>query len=136
MTPNWTSDSRPWPADANPPLLYETHEVRDPHGILLVAGQTAKTDDGTTYVDLWNMPAQIDRVIDQVEKYVRDAGYQPSDITNLRYSVTDEDLFVQNFDRVAARLAKDGVKPTSAALGVERLAHPGTMIEIEAVAVR
>ncbi|MFC0112545.1 RidA family protein [Kibdelosporangium aridum] len=126
----------PWPADANPPLLYQTHEVRNPRGILFVAGQTPKSPDGKTYVHQWDMPAQIDRNFDQVIEQVRKAGYQPSDITQLRYSTTDEDLFVKYFDRVAARLQKEGIKPTSAAIGVERLAQPGVLLEIEAVAVR
>ncbi|MEV4320312.1 RidA family protein [Actinocrispum sp. NPDC049592] len=126
----------PWPADANPPLLYQTHEVRNPRGILFVAGQTPKSPDGKTYVHLWDMPAQIDRDFDQVVEQVRKAGYHPSDITQLRYSTTDEDLFVKNFDRVAARLRTEGIMPTSAAIGVERLAQPGVLLEIEAIAAR
>ncbi|MGW7367427.1 RidA family protein [Streptomyces sp. NPDC054841] len=114
--------------------LYQTHEVRDPRGILFVSGQTAK--EGNTYLHKWDMDKQIDQVFDQVEKYVRDAGYQPGDITQLRYSVTDEDLFFTHFDKVADRLTKAGIKPTSAAIGVERLAQPGVLLEIEAIAVR
>ncbi|MFG3367555.1 hypothetical protein ACGF0K_21575 [Streptomyces sp. NPDC048156] len=56
--------------------LHQTHEVRDPRGILFVAGQTAK--EGSTYLYTWDMEKQIDRVFDQVEKYVKDAGYQPT----------------------------------------------------------
>ncbi|MGW3283661.1 RidA family protein [Streptomyces sp. NPDC001002] len=115
--------------------LYQTHEVVDPRGILFVAGQTAK-DANSNYVYLWDMEKQIDKVLDQVEKYVKDAGYRPNEITQLRYSVTDEDLFFKHFDHVVDRLNDDGIKPTSAAIGVERLAKPGVLIEIEAVAVR
>ncbi|MEV6425755.1 RidA family protein [Streptomyces sp. NPDC051662] len=124
----------PWKYDGRT-ALYQSHEVKDPRGILFVAGQTAK-DENNTYLHLWDMEQQIDRVFDQVEKYVEDAGYKPSDITNLRYSVTDEDLFFQHFDQVIDRLDKAGIKPTSAAIGVERLARPGVLIEIEATAVR
>ncbi|MFJ3904019.1 RidA family protein [Streptomyces sp. NPDC090025] len=124
----------PWKYDGRT-ALYQTHEVKDPRGILFVAGQTAK-DENNTYLHLWDMERQIDRVFDQVEKYVKDAGYKPSDITNLRYSVTDEDLFFQHFDQVIDRLDKAGIKPTSAAIGVERLARPGVLLEIEATAVR
>ncbi|QDY80421.1 RidA family protein [Streptomyces qinzhouensis] len=124
----------PWKYDGRT-ALYQTHEVKDPRGILFVAGQTAK-DKSNTYLHLWDMQKQIDRVFDQVEKYVEDAGYKPSEITNLRYSVTDEDLFFRHFDRVIDRLDRAGIKPTSAAIGVERLARPGVLIEIEATAVR
>ncbi|MFJ6571381.1 RidA family protein [Streptomyces sp. NPDC091292] len=114
--------------------LYQTHEVRDPRGILFVAGQTAK--EGNTYLYPWDMGKQIDRVFDQMEKYVKDAGYRPNQITQLRYSVTDEDLFFKHFDKVIDRLDAAGIKTTSAAIGVERLAQPGVLVEIEAVAVR
>ncbi|GLF95378.1 RidA family protein [Streptomyces yaizuensis] len=124
----------PWTYDGRT-ALYQTHEVKDPRGILFVAGQTAK-DRNNTYLHLWDMERQIDRVFDQVEKYVRNAGYAPGEITNLRYSVTDEDLFFQHFGRVVERLDRAGIKPTSAAIGVERLARPGVLIEIEATAVR
>ncbi|MFI1864673.1 RidA family protein [Streptomyces jumonjinensis] len=124
----------PWKYDGRT-ALYQTHEVKDPRGILFVAGQTAK-DRNNTYLHLWDMEKQIDRVFDQVEQYVEDAGYKPGEITNLRYSVTDEDLFFQHFDQVIERLDKAGIKPTSAAIGVERLARPGVLIEIEATAVR
>jgi enamine deaminase RidA (YjgF/YER057c/UK114 family) len=123
----------PWKFDGRT-ALYQTSEVRDPRGMLFVAGQTAK--EGNTYLYAWDMEKQIDRVFDQVEKYVKDAGYQPNQITQLRYSVTDEDLFFKHFDKVIDRLDKAGIKTTSAAIGVERLAQPGVLLEIEAVAVR
>ena len=108
-------------------------------GAAIVAGvigtRPASAADGKTYVNLWDMPAQIDRDFDQVER-VRAAGYQLSDITQLRYSTTDEDQFVKNFGRVADRLAREGIEPTSAAIGVARLAQPGVLLEIEAVAAR
>ncbi|MEE1805414.1 RidA family protein [Streptomyces sp. BE133] len=119
----------PWKFDGRT-ALYQTSEVRDPRGILFVAGQTAK--EGNAYLYAWDMEKQID----QVEKYVKDAGYQPNQITQLRYSVTDEDLFFKHFDKVIDRLDKAGIKTTSAAIGVERLAQPGVLLEIEAVAVR
>ncbi|MFG3367554.1 hypothetical protein ACGF0K_21570 [Streptomyces sp. NPDC048156] len=50
--------------------------------------------------------------------------------------MTDEDLFFKHFDKVTDRLDKAGIKTTSAAIGVERLAKPGVLLEIEAVAVR
>ncbi|MFJ3987947.1 hypothetical protein ACIPWY_04745 [Streptomyces sp. NPDC090032] len=71
--------------------------MRDPRGILFVAGQTAK--EGSTYLYTWDMEKQIDRVFDQVEKYVKGRRVSADQITQLRYSVTDEDLFFKHFDK-------------------------------------
>jgi len=49
----------PWKFDGRT-ALYQTSEVRDPRGILFVAGQTAK--EGNTYLYAWDMEKQIHRV--------------------------------------------------------------------------
>ncbi len=62
------------------------------------------------------------------------AGLTLADIVRLNYCVTDVPAFLEAVPLVGPRLRAAGCKPASTLLGIERLAQPGYMIEIEATA--
>ena len=59
-----------------------------------------------------------------------------ADVVRLNYYTTDVDAFVHDaLGPLADRLTVAGCRPASTLLGVDRLAIPALMIEIEATAV-
>ena len=64
------------------------------------------------------------------------AGYSLANVVRLNYFTTDTDLLLANFGVIVGRLSAAGVQPSSTLLGVDRLAFPEWLIEIEATAVK
>jgi enamine deaminase RidA (YjgF/YER057c/UK114 family) len=64
------------------------------------------------------------------------AGFALGDVVRLNYYTTDIDGFLAAYEVVASHLAKAGCQPSSALLGVTRLAFPELLVEIEATAVK
>jgi enamine deaminase RidA (YjgF/YER057c/UK114 family) len=56
-------------------------------------------------------------------------------VIRLNYYATDVDAFLEAGEVVGTRLASAGCRPASTLLGVQRLAGPTLMVEIEATAV-
>ena len=83
-----------------------------------------------------NMSAQIEQALNNLETVLNAAGYSFSDVVRLNYYTTDMDLFLASYEAVVARLTQANCRPASTLLGVERLANPELLIEIEATAVK
>jgi enamine deaminase RidA (YjgF/YER057c/UK114 family) len=58
-----------------------------------------------------------------------------ANVVRLNYYTTDVDAFFAAAETVSPRLAASGCHPASTLLGVQRLAFPELMLEIEATAV-
>ncbi|QUJ77158.1 RidA family protein [Sulfitobacter albidus] len=100
---------------------------------LTVAGQTSVDATGAPqHAD--DMRAQITLALDNLEAVLTGAGMTLADVTRLGVYATDVDAALQNFDLMGMRFGPHGVKPPMTLLGVTRLALPGLMFEIEAVA--
>ena len=82
------------------------------------------------------MPAQALQAVDNLEAVLREGGYELSDVVRLNYYVTDVDAFVAAGESLGRRLGEAGCRASGTLLGVERLAFPGLMVEIEATAAR
>jgi enamine deaminase RidA (YjgF/YER057c/UK114 family) len=80
------------------------------------------------------MVAQFNQALDNLERVLADAGLTLADVVRLNYYVTDVSAFLGAVPLVGPRLRAAGCKPASTLLGIERLAQPECLIEIEATA--
>jgi len=102
--------------------------------ILLCAGQTSMDADGVP-VHAKDMRAQIILVLDNLETVLEQSGLSLSNVMRLNYYTTDVDRFFEEYDAVTKRLKEADCQPASTLLGVQRLAFPELLVEIEATAV-
>ncbi|HMF54936.1 MAG TPA: Rid family hydrolase, partial [Pyrinomonadaceae bacterium] len=83
-----------------------------------------------------DMRAQLTQAFENLEKVLSDAGYSLSNVVRLNYYTTDVDAFFASYEVAKSRLAEAVCQPASTLLGVQRLAFPELMVEIEATAVK
>jgi 2-iminobutanoate/2-iminopropanoate deaminase len=103
------------------------------HGkVILVAGQVARDENGDT-VGPGDMRAQIEQVGRNLEACLKAAGASLSDIVKTVTYVTDLDEFFKHADMRMRYLGPSGAVSTT--VEISRLAGPGLMVEIEAIAV-
>ena len=112
----------------------QAHEVSGAQRTIFCAGQTSNDDEGRP-IHPEDMRAQITQVMDNLERVLREAGAELSDVVRLNYYTTDVDRFFEVYEAVITRLSGAGCRPASTLLGVERLAYPELLVEIEATAV-
>lgn len=113
----------------------QANEVSGAERVLVCAGQTSVDADGSPLHD-GDMAAQVGQALDNLETVLRDAGYDLSDVVRLDYYATDVDAFIEAGEVSGARLAQAGCRPASTLLGIQRLAMPTLLVEIEATAAR
>ena len=101
---------------------------------LYCSGQAAMSGDGKPEHD-GDMAAQLALSIDNLEAVLGEAGMSLANLVRLNVYTTDVDLLFQHYGVLAARLGAAGVAPTTAMLGVTRLAIPDLMVELEGTAV-
>lgn len=113
----------------------QANEFSQHHNVILCAGQTSMNDAGEP-VHENDMESQLTLVLNNLELVLKQAGSTLSDVMRLNYYTTDVDLFFEKSDHFMQRLKEAGCRPASTLLGIERLAFPELLIEIEATAVR
>jgi enamine deaminase RidA (YjgF/YER057c/UK114 family) len=111
------------------------NEVRGADRTLVCAGQTSVNADGEPLHE-GDMAGQVGQALDNLEVVLREAGYELSDVIRLDYYVTDVDAFIAAGQVYGPRLARAECHPVSTLLGIQRLAFPSLMVEIEATAAR
>ncbi len=100
---------------------------------VICAGQTAVDSDGSPqHPD--DMRAQISLALNNLEAVLKSAGMDLSNVVKLGIYATDVDEALKNFDLLGMRFGSHGVAPPMTLLGVTRLAIPGLLFEVEAVA--
>lgn len=99
-----------------------------------IAGQTAVDGTGAPQHP-GDMRAQIGLALDNLETVLETAGMDLSHITRLGVYATDVDAALKNFDLMGMRFGPKQSAPPMTLLGVQRLAIPGLLFEIEATAV-
>jgi enamine deaminase RidA (YjgF/YER057c/UK114 family) len=112
----------------------QAQEVTDGQRILYCSGQTSVDADGNPLHEA-DMRAQVSQAFDNLETLLREARFELSHVIRLNYYTTDVDAFIEAGAVVGTRLASAGCRPASTLLGVQRLALPTLMVEIEATAV-
>jgi enamine deaminase RidA (YjgF/YER057c/UK114 family) len=112
----------------------QANEVSGQQQTLICSGQTSVDENGTP-VHEGDMAAQISKALDNVEAVLAGASMTLANVVRLNIYTTDVDGFLANYGVVAQRLAQSGCKQASTLLGVQRLAFPPLMVELEAIAM-
>ena len=116
------------------PETYSHVVVATGSRLVFVAGQVAEDDRGNL-VGPGDLAAQARRAFENVGEALAAAGARPDQVAKLAIFVCD--LRQEHLPAIeAARVALfGGHKPVDALIGVQTLAHPGCLIEVEAIAV-
>ena len=101
--------------------------------LVFVAGITSRSEKDASPVYPGDMRAQIRQVCENIGRALRSVGADFSDVVKTTTFTTDVDEYHRVSDERFKYFKSD--LPTSALIGVKRLAHPDLMIEIEAMAV-
>ncbi|MGI5447480.1 RidA family protein [Streptomyces sp. CA-243310] len=101
---------------------------------LYCAGQTSMSDDGKPQHD-GDMGAQLALSLDNLETVLGEAGMSLANLVRLNVYTIDVDRLFEHHDMLKSRLNAAGVTPSMTMLGVERLAMPTLMVELEGTAV-
>jgi len=101
--------------------------------LVFIAGMTSRSEKDATPVHPGDMRAQLRQVCENIGRALRSVGGDFSDVVKTTTFITD----IEEYHRVSDERLKYFKKdlPTSALIGIVRLAHPDLMIEIEAMAV-
>ena len=102
--------------------------------VLYCAGQTSVDADGNPQHP-GDMEAQIGLALDNVEAVLAAAGMSLANVVRLNIYTTDVDAFFAAYGAAMSRTAAANVAPPGTLLGVQRLAFPELMVELEATAV-
>jgi enamine deaminase RidA (YjgF/YER057c/UK114 family) len=102
--------------------------------VLVCAGQTSVDENGTP-VHAGDMSAQVGKALDNVEAVLDKAGMSLGNVVRLNIYTTDVDAIFPALPLWASRLKAAGCQPASTLLGVQRLAFPELMVELEATAI-
>jgi enamine deaminase RidA (YjgF/YER057c/UK114 family) len=101
--------------------------------LVFIAGMTSRSEKNATPVHPGDMRAQLRQVCENIGRALRSVGGDFSDVVKTTTFTTDVEEYHRVSDERLKYFRKD--LPTSALVGVVRLAHPDLMIEIEAMAV-
>lgn len=100
---------------------------------VICAGQTAVDSEGRPQHP-GDMRAQIGLALDNLEAVLKAAEMELGNVVKLGVYATDVDEALKNFDLLGMRFGRHQVAPPMTLLGVTRLAIPGLLFEIEAMA--
>ena len=101
---------------------------------LICAGQTSVDANGNPmHAD--DMRSQIDLALDNLEAVLSAADMSLANVVRLGVYSTNVDESLKNFDLMGMRFGAHNVAPPMTLLGVNRLALPSLMFEIDATAI-
>ncbi|MBK7722164.1 MAG: RidA family protein [Austwickia sp.] len=101
---------------------------------LYCSGQTAVSADGKPLHE-GDMASQVGLSLDNLEAVLAAADMSLANLVRLNVYTTDVDLLFAHYGVLAGRLGAARVAPTTTMLGVNRLAIPGQLVELEGTAV-
>ena len=112
----------------------QANETVDAERTLHCAGQTSVDQDGAP-LHAGDIGAQALTALDNLEAVLASADMTLADVVRLNLYTTDVDGLMANMVPLAERLAQANCRYAGTLLGVQRLAFPQLLIEIEATAV-
>jgi enamine deaminase RidA (YjgF/YER057c/UK114 family) len=110
-------------------------EVTGPFRILHTAGQVPVDADGRL-LHRGDVRGQTAAALDNLETVLAAAGHSLADVVRVDYYTTRPDELTDNWDVVSGRLLPAGCRAGGVLLGVDRLAGPDLLVEIQAVSIR
>ena len=112
----------------------QANEVSGVQRSLICAGQASVDADGNP-MHAGDMAGQINQALDNLETVLSESGFKMSDVVRLNTYTTDLDLFWGAAEGAGRRLGESGCRPASTLLGIQGLAFPELLVEIETTAV-
>jgi enamine deaminase RidA (YjgF/YER057c/UK114 family) len=125
------------PSQWNRQFLFDQGEVTEgATRHLRCSGQVSIVDDADAEMGLrvdheGDLAGQIKAALANIDQLLKGAGMSRSDIVYLRFFTTDVDGFLENYGIYGEWIAEAGIQPPQSLLGLNRLALPGMMVEIE-----
>lgn len=113
----------------------QANEITDAKNILVCSGQTAIDSDGNPSYP-GDIGAQLKLSLDNLEQVLKKANFSFSDVVRLTIYTTDVDKLLSVYEHLTDRLSEAKCQSAQTLLGVNRLAFPDLMVEIEATAIR
>jgi 2-iminobutanoate/2-iminopropanoate deaminase len=107
-------------------------DVSNAKGTLYVSGQTAIDENGIS--SNADMRTQLLKTLENLEKVIRNAGYELKNIVRLNVYTTDSVSLFENFDVFQKWIQKNEIKQTSTVLEVKSLFET-LKVELEATVV-
>lgn len=106
---------------------------------LYLSGQVALETDpesewGVKVEHEGDMRGQLTHVLGKIDGLLEQAEMSRDNIVFLRFYSTDNAAFLEHYDVYADWIDEAGIKPPQSDIGVNKLALPGLLIEIEVVA--
>lgn len=109
-------------------------EVSNVTGTLYCAGQAAMSADGKPAGG--DMKEQIRYCCQNLQEVIALAGYSAGNIIRLNIYTTSVPLFFEAYGELMAWMQQAGCVPSSTLVGVEALAFPELMVELEATVIK
>ena len=110
----------------------QANEITGAQKVLYCSGQTSVDENGTP-MHAGDMAAQVNLALDNLETVLKGAGMDLTNLVKLDIYTTDVEALFGAFPAFAQRTTI--AKFASTLLGVQRLAFPELMVELEATAV-
>jgi len=107
--------------------------IQDVKRQLICSGQTSVDDKGNPQ-HLEDMRMQMDLALNNLDAVLKNAEMTLTNISKLSIFTTDVDETMKNFDILGVKFGQVGATPTMTLVEVTRLAVPGLMFEVEAIA--
>ena len=101
--------------------------------LVFIAGMTSRSEIDAMPVHRGDMRAQLRQCCENIGRALRAVGGDYSDVVKTTTFTTDVEEYHRVNDERAKYFKSD--LPTSALIGVVRLAHPDLMVELEVMAV-
>ena len=122
----------PWPWSVEMGFQ-QAVEVSGERRTLYCSGQTSVDETGTP-LHAGDMAAQVNQALDNLEAVLAGADMTLADVVRLNMYTTDVDGCMGALSEIGERLATSGLQQCGTLLGVQRLAFPELMIELEVTA--
>lgn len=122
----------PWPW-SEPFGFVQAVELRNASRVLECSGQVSFAPDGST-MHPGDMRAQLAAALDNLETVLAAADMDLGHVVKLTTYVTDMDAYMEHRQLVTDRAAAAGTRYTHTLIGVQALARPDIVVELEAVA--
>ena len=94
----------------------------------------AQSEMGVAVVAPGDMKGQMESALANIDAVLEKAGMTRANVVTLRFFTTDVDGFLESYDVYASWIGAVGARPPQSLLGVQRLALPELLVEIEAYA--
>jgi enamine deaminase RidA (YjgF/YER057c/UK114 family) len=122
------------PEDLATPQTYTHVIIATGNRLVFVAGQVAEDGHGDL-VGPGDLAVQARQAFDNLGRALVGAGARPDQVAKITIFIVDfQHEYLPAIEAARVALFEDH-KPADALIGVKTLAHPGCLIEIEAIAV-